>query len=239
MDKVGGRAYKNGLRLMDGEHSVKVYYDNGDNLHCKLSSVRRGKLYRYLKKIPVIRGITGILLAIINFIREGVKNPRRYWVVFLIIALDIIYLLLPGGEGSGADYLFFLYILVPVILLIVYRRTIGEILRYHGAEHKAVNYYENSFEGDIASCSRLHRRCGSNVVFYYFLFSLGLGFFVSGVNIFVFELFCLGLAYEAVQYTPEWLLFFPQLFQRLVTREPGERHLRAAEKALEVLVQRK
>lgn len=223
---------------MNGKYSVKAYYGKYDNLRVSISAVRRGKIYQYVKKVPIIRGIIGILLAIFSFLREGAKNPRRYWVIFLIIALDIVYLLLPGGEGSAANYLFYLYILVPVALVLYYRKTIGEILRYHGAEHKAVHYYENNFQGDIASYSRLHRRCGSNIVFYYFLFSLGLSPFFPAINALLFELFCLGLAYEAIRYTPEWLLFLPQLFQRLVTKEPEERHLRAAGKALEVLVER-
>ena len=240
-EKMGGRAYKNGLRLMNENYSVKVYYEEDERLRYRLSKVKYNEYFKHIKKLPVIRGIVSIILAIFSFLKEGIKKPRFYLLIALIIALDLTYVFFASGNGSGGGYIIYLYLLIPLVLLFFFRGTVSEVLQYHGAEHKAVNYYENDYKGDIDSYSRLHRRCGSNIIFYYFLLSFGLGWLVSeaGLLLFIsFEFLCLGLAYEAVRYTPEKLLFIPQIFQRVVTREPEEKHLAAAEKALEILERR-
>ncbi|MFP4016950.1 MAG: DUF1385 domain-containing protein, partial [Halanaerobiales bacterium] len=122
--------------------------------------------------------------------------------------------------------------------LLIFKDLIVEILKYHGAEHKTVHYYENDCQGDIQSYSRLHKRCGSNIVFYYIFISLSTIFIDIPINPFLLEVIFLGLAYEAIRYTPDKLLFLPYLFQRIVTREPEDKHIRAAERALEALLDR-
>ncbi|MFW6135096.1 MAG: DUF1385 domain-containing protein, partial [Elusimicrobiota bacterium] len=92
-------------------------------------------------------------------------------------------------------------------------------------------------QGEIASYSRLHRRCGSNLVFYYLLLSFLLDFVNIPLNLFLEELLYLGLAYEFMKYTPEKLMFITTLFQRLVTAEPEARHLKAAARAMHVLTE--
>lgn len=239
-DKVGGRAYSNGVRLMNDERSVKAYYTRNNGLRVEVSRIKRSKYYQYIKKIPVLRGIIALIMAIGLFLKEGINNPRKYWVIFFVIALDIIIVFLPafdGGETANTvlDIIFIFYIIIPFILIFIFRKVITEVLKYHGAEHKAVNYYENGCRGNIQSYSRLHRRCGSNIVFYYLLITLLAVNLNIGINIWLQELIFLGLAYEMIKYTPEKLLFLPYLFQRVVTREPEERHVKVAEVALDVL----
>ena len=177
-----------------------------------------------------------MLFALSMFLKESVNNPRKYWFVLLIIIFDILILLMPTTAGSTASNLIFiLYYSLPIILIIIFKNTIVEVLKFHGAEHKTVHYYENDMQGEIQSYSRLHRRCGSNVVFYYILISIFFGFFNINLNLYLKEIIYLGLAYEAMKYTPERLLFIPQIFQRLVTREPDPKHIKAASLALEVL----
>ena len=235
-DKIGGRAYGNGLRLMNSHRSVKAYYDQDDKLKYDINKVKVNKVFKIFKNIPVLRGIISLLMAIGMFLKEGVKKPKKYWVIFLIIFADIIYIYFSGNGGTVGEVISFIYFSLPFVLIITFRKTIGEILKYHGAEHKVVHYYENDCQGEINSYSRLHRRCGSNIVFYYILISIGFGFFNLNINYFLLQLLFLGLAYEAIKFTPEKLLFLPQLFQRIVTREPEPKHIKAAEKALNVLI---
>ncbi|MFW6306553.1 MAG: DUF1385 domain-containing protein, partial [Bacillota bacterium] len=84
-----------------------------------------------------------------------------------------------------------------------------------------------------------HKRCGSNIVFYYLIISLSTSFIYIPINPFLLEIIFLGIAYEAIRYTPDKLLFIPYLFQRIVTREPEERHIKAARKAFDVLMDQK
>ena len=238
-EKIGGRAYKNGLRLMNNRYSVKAYYDKNDNLKVEMSKVKKSKYYKYLKKIPVLRGIFSLLMALYMFLKEVFDSPKKYWFILLILFLDLFIIFLPDSGGEKVQMLqglvSILYIALPLILLFIYRNGISEVLKFHGAEHKAVHYYENNYEGDIASYSRIHRRCGSNIVFYYLIISFLSGFLNINFHFLIQELLFLGLAYEAIKYTPEKLLFFPSLFQRLVTREPDQRQLKAAQTALDVL----
>ncbi len=233
--KIGGRAYANGVRLQNSKLSVKAYYDDkNNNLQVEVKRVKRWKYYDKIKNIPVLRGIVSILLAIIMFLQESSKNPRKYWFVFIIIVVDIIYLLLPSGNTTSGIFTI-IYYSIPILLLIIFRDVIKEVLKYHGAEHKTVNYYENNCQGEIESYSRLHKRCGSNVVFYYLIISLFMGLFRININVFIMEILYIGLAFELMKFTPNRLRFIPFLFQRLVTREPEEKHIKAAEKALKVL----
>jgi len=234
-EKIGGRAYTNGVKLMNSKLSARAYYDKNDNLQLEVKRVRRWKFYSFFKHIPVLRGIISIIMAIVIFLQESSKNPRKYWFVFLILIADVIYLFLPV-ESTASSIISLLYYFLPFLLLIIFWDIIKEVLKYHGAEHKTVNYYENNCQGDIASYSRLHRRCGSNVVFYYIIISLIMGFFVIDMNVLILEFLYLGLAYELMKYTPDRLRFVPFIFQRLVTKEPDKKHIKAAERALEILI---
>ena len=122
--------------------------------------------------------------------------------------------------------------------MIKFRNNVSEVLKFHGAEHKAVNYYENNYEGDMKSYSRIHRRCGSNIVFYYFVLSIIVGFINLGLNIYLKEIIILGVAFELLKLTPDNLLFIPAIFQKIVTREPDQRHIDAAKLALNNLLAR-
>lgn len=238
-DKIGGRAYKNGVRLKNKKRSVKAYYNKNNKLQLEVSGVKQNRYIKYIKNIPIIRGIVILFFAIWSFLKEVIKTPKKYWFVFAIILFDLVFIFMPNSASSGLENTFFiLYFAVPIILILFFKNSISEVLKFHGAEHKAVNYYENDYEGNIDSYSRIHRRCGSNIVFYYILFTLLISFFSININIIIQELFILGIAYEAIKYTPEKLLFLPSLFQKIVTREPDQRQLKAAEKALEVLTKK-
>ncbi len=237
-EKIGGRAYSNGLRLMNNRYTVKAYYHKNNMLQLQLGKVKRSSSFKTVKKIPVLRGIVSLLLAVSMFLKESVNKPSRYWPVILLVLLELIYFLLPSSLGESAvTSLMAIYYSLPILLLLVFWKRINEVLKYHGAEHKVVNYYENECKGDISSYSRLHRRCGSNIVFYFFVISLSLGSFDINLHPLLLELLYLGLAYEAVRYTPGKLLFIPFLFQRLVTKEPDDRHLKAARLALDTLLE--
>ncbi|RCW43843.1 MULTISPECIES: DUF1385 domain-containing protein [unclassified Halanaerobium] len=235
-ENIGGRAYKNGVRLMDSRRSVKAYYDEDNNLQISISSVKQNDYFRYFKKIPIIRGIFALFFALWEFFKEVFKEPKKYWFVFFILAADIIFFTIPESAGEGFKEIFFLiYFSIPLILILLFKSTVSEVLKFHGAEHKAVNYYENGSEGEIANYSRIHKRCGSNIVFYYLLITFISGFFNIGINFFIQEILFLGIAYEIMKITPDRLLFIPSFFQKIFAREPEEEHIKAAEAALKIL----
>ena len=64
-EKVGGRAYSNGVRLQNKHRSVKAYYDNDGNIRIQTNQVKKNKFMKYIKKIPLIRGIAVLFFAIL------------------------------------------------------------------------------------------------------------------------------------------------------------------------------
>ena len=238
-EKVGGRAYKNGVKLKNSKRSVKAYYDQNNKLQFEVKQLKQNKYLKYIKKIPVIRGIAILIFAIMSFLKEVIEAPKKYWFVFAIILFDLVYIFMPESTSNEIENIFFLlYFSLPIILILIFKNGISDVLKFHGAEHKAVNYYENNYEGNINSYSRIHRRCGSNIVFYYILFTFIASFFTINLNLFIQEMLILGIAYEAIKYTPEKLLFFPTLFQRFVTKEPNKKQIKAAKMALEILTKK-
>jgi len=237
-EKIGGRAYKQGVKLKNKNKSVKAYYDKNNKLKIEIKRLKENKYLNYIKKIPVVRGIAILIFAIWSFLKEVIKTPKKYWFIFIIILFDLIYILMPQSTSSGFENIFLtIYFTLPIVLILIFKNGISEVLKFHGAEHKAVNYYENDYKGDINSYSRIHRRCGSNIVFYYILFTILISFFNINFNIIIQEFLILGIAYEAIKYTPEKILFFPSQFQKIFTKEPDTKHLKAAEQALEILTQ--
>src|SRR6056297_877092 len=236
-DQIGGRAYSNGLRLQNKKLSVKVYYDKNDNLRIESSPVKVHKYMKYLKKIPFIRGIASLFIAVFSFLKEIFKNPLKYWFIFLIVIADITYMLIPDSTNIVYQEIFLLiYLAITVALFFIFSNNVSDVFKFHGAEHKAVNYYEDDFKGNIASYSRIHRRCGSNIVFYYIIISILTSFINLGLNIYLRQLIILGISYEILNITPKKFLFLPSLFQKIVTKEPEQRQLKAAKLALQALL---
>jgi len=235
-EEIGGRAYSNGLRLMNSSRSVKAYYNEEGHLKFKVNRMERNNYLKYIKNIPLLRGAAVVIFSIFSFLKEIIKEPLKYWFIILIILLDI-YILSAGEGGSPAVYnlVFLLYIMLPILLIYLYRKKISEVRKYHGAEHMAVNYYENNFEGEISDYSRIHKRCGSNLVFYYLLFQLIGALLGISFNILLELLLYLGLAYEAMLLTPQKMLPFVALIQRFMTKDPDQKQLKAAEAALKLL----
>jgi len=239
-DNIGGRAFTNGICLMNNKYKVKAHYEN-NNIKFSLHSVKKRKFLKIFNKIPIIRGIFKIFLVLIMFIKESFNNPKKYWIIFTIIGLDLIYMYFSRNNRTVSHFILLLYLSLPVILILFFRKKIREILKYHGAEHKVVNYYENNFKGSLKSHSRLHRKCGSNIVFYYLIITILAKVIKINlpINPYIIEFVYIGIAFEVIKYTPDKLLFIPYLFQRLVTKEPEQKHLKIAVVALNQLLNKK
>jgi uncharacterized protein YqhQ len=129
-------------------------------------------------------------------------------------------------------------------------KDIRRVFSYHGAEHKTINAYEGDLPltpERVASCSRIHRRCGTSFLLV-----------VVAVSIFVFSFFgdgplwrraaarvlllplVIGLSYEIIRGASKsdtWgkYLIMPALsLQYLTTREPDASMLEVAIESLGV-----
>jgi uncharacterized protein YqhQ len=148
---------------------------------------------------------------------------------------------------------------VRVVFLLGYIAGIGRlpnvarVFAYHGAEHKAVNAYEAGAPlgaDSVRGFSRFHVRCGTSfllvvmivaIVVFSFLGRPPLAFRLAS-RIALLPL-VVGLSYELIRAAARlsWLrpVVVPGLWlQRLTTREPDERQLEVAVRALREVVER-
>ncbi|MGM0502019.1 MAG: DUF1385 domain-containing protein [Bacillota bacterium] len=244
--KIGGRAYRNGLILFGENYSVKAYYEDGELLYqVGQNTLKDNKFFNFVQQIPILRGIFKLLFSLYYFFKEAAGNPKRFWPILAILALDIVlelyFIFFPASSTQVVNQIFFLdplfYWGALIIGVFVLRETLlKEIFKFHGAEHKAVNYYQGDLSGELNDYSRLARRCGTNLVAIYLFLVLVIESLGFGFNIFLETLLLLGVAYELLLIIPESILNIPYLVQKFTTVEPDEKHLKAAQTALDLLL---
>ena len=175
----GGMARWDGLDLF-GPNYMSIAYSRDDEIHVKVepTSVRQPKNPAVLRlsRLPVIRSIFfwgRLLLQVVGSI---------WTLLFFAVTMGILWLfvrLLESGSGEGlfgGVFGFFAAVpILPILLLFFAIMKFTPIGRYHGAEHKAVAAYEKYGEMTLQNAkmsSRLHPRCGTNILGYIVLAAL-------------------------------------------------------------------
>ena len=138
-----------------------------------------------------------------------------------------------------------IFIFVIYILAISRMKDIQMFFQYHGAEHKAINCYEDNKEltvENVKSYSPLNKRCGTSFLVIVMIISMALFMFIRTDIIWVrfgFRIALLpiiaGLSYEAIKWTSRHdsllvdIISFPGLcLQRVTTAEPTESQIEVA-----------
>lgn len=149
--------------------------------------------------------------------------------------------------------------LLRVVILIGYVAGIGRlpdvarVFAYHGAEHKAVNAYEAGAPVQVDAargCSRFHPRCGTSFLLIVMLVAIVVFSFLGRPPLLLrlasriaFIPIVAGVSYEILRAGARaaWLrpLVLPGVWlQRLTTRDPDDRQLEVAVRALREVVER-
>jgi len=208
--------------------------------------------HRWLR-LPILRSAVALVemigLTIALHRRNGVRRGASLLVwLGLCLAVDFcLSLALPLLIHSPLLANGLLEILGLAFALLALRQGLGEtVWCYHGAEHKAVNAYEGGADlsdpGAVMAYSRIHNRCGTNlVVIFFFLLMLGYllpgGLAMGGVLGGVYALLAISVSFELLRLIGRWpkslasrvALSGGRLLQRCVTtREPGLEHLELA-----------
>ena len=178
--QLGGMARWDGLDLF-GPNYMSVAYRKDGEIHVKVepSSVPKieNPLALRLSRLPILRSIflwTRLLIQVVGSLWTLVFFAATMAVLWLFVRL----MEFGGGGGglTGALFSFFAeFPILPVLLLFFAGMKLSPVGRYHGAEHKAVAAYEKYGEvtmlGAKAS-SRIHPRCGTNILAYIVLAGL-------------------------------------------------------------------
>jgi len=181
--------------------------------------------------------------------------------MILAVALALgLFMLLPTWIGTliGAGVLIGvvegfvrIVLFVGYIFLISRMKDIQRFFQYHGAEHMAINCHEQNLPltpENVASCSRLHKRCGTSFMLVVMVISMILFMIIRvdtvwmrfGSRILLLPVIA-GLAYEvSVKWAGKrdnWLvraITAPgMLLQRMTTAVPDESQIEVAVTALE------
>lgn len=150
-------------------------------------------------------------------------------------------------EGVLRILIFILY-----ILLISIMKDIRRLFRYHGAEHQCINCIEKGRPltvRNVMRSSRLHKRCGTSFIFFVFLVSIVLFFFIREDNPFLRVLLRIllmpvvaGISYEIIRLAGRFdnilvrILSLPGMgIQLLTTKKPDKYMVEVAIAAVEAV----
>lgn len=248
--KVGGVALFNGI-MFSSEYRQAVVQKNGDKIKGRTNEYVKNK--SLLSKIPILRGILGLSSQIGNatpeFVTssgektEGKMNTLLVYLleIIVIIGLPVLCsLIVPQAYRSIVQAIVIILEFLIYLLAAKYTKELEKVFMYHGAEHKAVNAYENLPEEEITvenirKQKRFHKRCGGNFVVYLVLLTI-IAIFVLPIEnlllkagvLMLISILNVGIAYEIVNILsllPKSLDFinYPAtLIQYFTTKEPTD-----------------
>jgi len=172
-------------------------------------------------------------------------------VFFLVPYLLASWLKLSGVVFNITEALIRLAMFVGYLGFIASWGEFARVLRYHGAEHKAINAYEAGVPLDVEHVkkhSRLHPRCGTSFLFIVLIISIvlfsimpNLGYLVNlSYRILLIPVIA-GISYELLRLSGKYrynivsrVLTAPGMgFQLLTTKEPSDDMLEVSIKAVQ------
>ena len=176
----GGMARLDGLDLFGPRYMSVAYRNKKGEVKVK---VERSNIWR--PSNPTLRRILRwpILRSFFFWGRLLLQALGSIWaLVFFAATMGVLWLvvrLLEFGSGpgilGGVSGFFASFPILPILVVFLLAMKFTSIGRYHGSEHKVVAAYETygevTYEGARKS-SRLHPRCGTNILIYIILASL-------------------------------------------------------------------
>lgn len=147
---------------------------------------------------------------------------------------------------------------IRIVIFIIYvssislMKDIRRLYRYHGAEHKCINCIEKGrilTVNNVMRSSRLHRRCGTSFIFFVFLVSIVLFFFIRvenpvarcGLRILLMPVVA-GISYEIIRLAGRSNNFLVRIIsapgmaiQRMTTKEPDRSMVEVAIASVEAV----
>ena len=163
-----------------------------------------------------------------------------------LVAVTVFFLVL----FSTIDGVFRVGMFVSFLLLISRMNDMNRVFQYHGAEHKTVFNFEARESLDVGNArkySTFHPRCGTSFLMVVMVVSI-IVFSVVHFDSITAKLLSrlallpliLGISYEVLRYSAKhpgslmrWITLPGLLLQRITTKEPDDKQLETAIKALE------
>lgn len=275
--EIGGQAVIEGILLTDKDNVV-VAIRKDKKIKVKKEKMNSlAKKYKFLKW-PFFRGMLGLLEMLTIGMKalswsanqaagedEEITKKELAFVFVSAILLSLgLFVALPfvftklvskdtGLVFNLIDGLFRVLIFVAYILVISRFKDVGVLFQYHGAEHMAVNCYEQGKKVNLKNVrkySTIHSRCGTSFIFIVLIvsiifFSLIVDprWYVKLLGRIVFIPVIAGVSYELLKLSSKFpnnilskILIAPgRLFQKITTAKPSDKQLEVAIRALKEL----
>ncbi|HVF73521.1 MAG TPA: DUF1385 domain-containing protein [Acidimicrobiales bacterium] len=160
--KVGGQALVDGV-LMRTDRAWAIARADGSIEVGEL--VERGRL----GGVPGLRVLSGIVGGFrLAFARPGRRRTDRK-LLWALLGIEAVVVGVGAVLGDVAAPMWAGLLMSFSTLVALRLATPRALWRYHGAEHKAVAAHEAGIDvddvGAVLRCSRVHNRCGTNLVF--------------------------------------------------------------------------
>lgn len=227
-----------GTRCLNYSASFYEEEEEETNVDKALDKVSGGNGEKVLTTFVTILSVAmavGIFIVLPYFLSGLLKEYIRNESLMTII------------EGGIRIAIFILYILAISLM-----KDIRRLFMYHGAEHKCINCMEHGRPltvRNVKRSSRQHKRCGTSFIFFVFIISIVLFFFIRVDNTLqkvVLRILLIpvvaGISYEIIRLAGRSnnilvrILSAPGLLvQKLTTKEPDEQMIEVAIAAVEAV----
>ncbi|MBT4351098.1 DUF1385 domain-containing protein [archaeon] len=259
---VGGQAVIEGVMMRSPKkYAISVRGPDG-KITTKIEKIKNNESFWH--KTPILRGIFKFAETLVVGVKainysanaaveedEQLSNKELVGTIIGSFAINIVLFIIAPllvtnllADKSNTvlfnivDGIIRLVFFVIFLLLISLMKDIKRLFQYHGAEHMAVNCYEQKKKltvENVKKCSRLHPRCGTTFLLIVMCLSILIFSVIPTINLFVRFLSRLvlipivaGISYEILKFTAAHvenplikLIIFPGLsLQRLTTRIP-------------------
>lgn len=227
-----------GTRCLNFSASFYEEEEEESGLDKALNKVSRGNAEKVLTTIVTVFSVilaVGIFIVLPYFLSGLLKGYIRNESLMAIL------------EGVIRIVIFLVYILAISLM-----KDIRRLFMYHGAEHKCINCIEHGRPLNVRNVrrsSRQHRRCGTSFIFFVFIVSIILFFFIrvdSTLQKVVLRILLIpvvaGISYEIIRLAGRSNNFLVKilsapgmLVQKLTTREPDEQMIQVAIASVEAV----
>lgn len=273
--EIGGQAVIEGV-MMKSKKRIVTSVRKGKKILSKARAfvpiTERKKIYR----LPILRGIISLFEMLIVGMqeltwsadqqtdeKESKLSGLQIFLTFLfaIIAVIGMFIVAPyylakvfikeiGIWFNLIDGAFRVLIFVLYLLVIGLMKDMKTVFQYHGAEHKAVNCYEDKKKltvSNVKKYSTIHKRCGTSLIVFVIIVSILLFSLIKDPRWYaniplrvVLIPVIMGISYEVVKLSTRFkkniilkILIAPGLWtQKLTTREPNAKQIEVAIKSL-------
>lgn len=253
MIRVGGNSYSNGIQFSSDKYNV--YFKSNNNKSKIFLRENKGlnkevnnKFFKFLSKIPIIRGILDIfgidklfVLAYISMLLSDIMLSKQtiasqetkniniiISIISLIISLSIL--------------------ICSLVLILKIFKNIKATFQYHAAEHKVIYTYKRKKAINLNNCTsspRVNDCCGTMLLCFMLIVYMFILIITNVLNINLWFstkiLITIGIADELFRVKSNlpvirWIYKFGGLLQKyLFTREPNRIQLKQAMDAFKIL----